>query len=75
MTQKETINRNIGLTFDFVNYLMENKEEAEKLPERFELEFLEKDFPQLELMHEKQSVTPQLNKKQVRVKNSFDVIM
>jgi len=75
MTQKETINRNIGLTFDFVNYLMENKEEAEKLPESFELEFLEKDFPQLELMHEKQSVTPQLNKKQVRVKNSFDVIM
>ena len=75
MTQKETINRNIGLTFDFVNYLIENKEEVEKLPESFELEFLEKDFPKLELKHEKQSATPRLNKKQVRVKNSFDVIM
>jgi hypothetical protein len=59
------------LTFDFANYLMEHKEEVKKLPESFELEFMEKDFPKLELnrlhLH---SV-----KKQVRVKNSFDVTL
>ena len=75
MINKETINRNIGLTFDFVNYLMDSKEEVEKLTESFELEFLEKDFPKLELKQDKQPATPVLNKKQVRVKNSFDVVL
>lgn len=42
MTNKETIHRNIGLTFDFVRYLIKNPKEAEKLPDNFELEFIEK---------------------------------
>ena len=73
MTHKETINRNIGLTFDFVNYLMDNKEEVEKLPDNFNLEFIEKDFSKIEHNQEQISKTTTLNKKYVRVKNSFDV--
>jgi hypothetical protein len=43
MTQEETINRNIGLTFDFVNYLLDNPKELDKLPDNFVLEFREND--------------------------------
>ena len=48
MKHKETIERNIGMTFDYVNYLIENKEEIEKLPDNFKLEFIEKDFSKIE---------------------------
>lgn len=73
MTQKEKIKRNIGLTFDYVNYLIDNKEEVEKLPENFKLEFIEKDFTKMESKEEKSLNTPVLNKKYVVVRNSFDV--
>jgi len=73
MTHKEKINRNIGLTFDYVNYLIDNKEEVEKLPENFKLEFIEKDFAKMESKGEESLTTPVLNKKYVVVKNSFDV--
>lgn len=73
MTHKEKINRNIGLTFDYVNYLIDNKEEVEKLPENFKLEFIEKDFTKMESKEEESLTTPVLNKKYVVVKNSFDV--
>lgn len=74
MTHKETIERNIGLTFDFVNYLIENKEEIEKLPDNFKLEFIEKDFSKIE--HKLlQTTTPNLQNKYVRVRNSFDVAL
>lgn len=76
MTHKETVERNIGLTFDYVNYLIDNKEEVEKLPENFKLEFIEKDFPKIEHKQEQQlSASPILNKKYVRVKNSFDAVL
>ena len=75
MTHKETIERNIGLTFDFVNYLIENKKEIEKLPDNFKLEFIEKDFSKIEhkqLQTTNTTPTPTLQNKYVRVKNSFD---
>ena len=73
MTQKEKINRNIGLTFDYVNYLIDNKEEVEKLHKNFELEFIEKDFSKMESKEEESLNSSMLNKKYVVVKNSFDV--
>jgi hypothetical protein len=74
MTHKETIERNIGLTFDFVNYLIENKEEIEKLPDNFKLEFIEKDFSKIE--HKQlQTTSSTLQNKYVRVRNSFDVAL
>jgi hypothetical protein len=74
MTNKETIERNIGLTFDYVNFLIDNKEEIEKLPDNFKLEFIEKDFTKIE-HKQAQTTTPNLQNKYVRVKNSFDVAL
>ncbi len=65
MTNKEKINRNIGLTFDFVKFLIDNPEKAENLPDDFELEFIEKDF---------KVDTELTGKKLVKVKNSFEMI-
>jgi len=73
MTNKEQIERKLGLTFDFVSYLIDNPASADKLPENFEVSFLEKDFPENE---QKNAVNdhPTLKKKFVRVRNSFDLV-
>jgi len=70
MTNKETVERNIGLTFDFVNYLMEHPEKLNELPDSFTLEFAEKDFVNKEInyLH-----TPKMKQsKVVRVRNTFE---
>ena len=67
MTNKETIERNIGLTFDFVNHLIDNKSDLEKLPNDFTVEFIEKDFPKLQ----RSQVTADTKRKYVQVRNSF----
>ena len=65
MTNQEIIYRNIGLTFDFVKYLIKNPEKAENLPDNFELEFVEKDF----------KIDRKIKgKKLVKVKNTFEMI-
>ncbi len=73
MTHKETVERNIGLTFDFVNYLIDNKEEVNKLPDNFNLEFIEKDFTKIEQKPTQILSNLNLKQKYVRVKNTFDV--
>jgi hypothetical protein len=70
MTNNETIERNIGLTFDFVNYLMDNPNIAENLPDKFKLEFVEKDFSKNEKKQKPKSAS-QLKSRYVRVKNTF----
>jgi hypothetical protein len=70
MTNKETIERNIGLTFDFVNHLMDNKSDLEKLPDNFTIEFVEKDFPKRQCKQTESKGIPN-RKKYVQVKNSF----
>jgi hypothetical protein len=40
MTNKETINRNIGLTFDFARQIVENPELIDKLKDNATIEFL-----------------------------------
>ena len=70
MTNKETVERNIGLSFDFVNHLIDNPNLIEDLPENFKLEFIEKDFPNVEKrQQDKESKT---KRKFVRVRNSFE---
>jgi len=71
MTNKETIERNIGLTFDFVDHLIDHKADLEKLPDNFTIEFVEKDFPKLQRRHSKNQPTPSVRKEFVQVKNSF----
>ncbi len=70
MTNKETVERNIGLTFDFVNHLIDNPNVAENLPENFKLEFIEKDFPNVERKQPKEET--KAKKQYVRVRNSFE---
>ncbi len=72
MTNKETIERNIGLTFDFVNHLIDNPTLAEKLRDDFKLEFIEKDFPNIE-KKEQLEPDPKVKRKYVRVRNAFEI--
>lgn len=72
MTNKETVERNIGLTMDFVNHLIDNPHIAENLPESFSLEFAEKDFPHIE--HKQgTAANADLQRKIVRVRNDFEL--
>jgi hypothetical protein len=71
MTHKETIQRNIGLTFDFVSYLYDNPGELDKLPDNFMLEFKEKDFPEIESKQRTPLPAQRMEKQYVRVRNAF----
>lgn len=72
MTNKETIERNIGLTFDFVNHLIDNPVVIENLPNDFKVEFIEKDFPNIE-KSEQSDLDPRIRRKYVRVRNTFEI--
>ena len=48
MRKDEIIAKNITLVFDFLRYLTEHPELVEKLPDKCELEFIEKDLPLIE---------------------------
>ncbi len=69
MTNKETVRRNLGLTFDFVHQLIDQPALVNKLPDKFLLEFEEKDFP-------KRIKKERRNKrmKRVRVRSKFDIL-
>lgn len=45
MRKDEIVKKNISLVFDFLKYLTDHPELIEKLSNRCELEFLDKDFP------------------------------
>ncbi len=66
MTNKETVNRNIGLLFDFVREIIKNPAIADELPNRCEIEFVEKDFPHNYKDHPRKYF--------VKVRPSFQVI-
>ena len=63
----QEVNHNISLTFDFVRELIKNPRLAEKLPDDFELTFLEKDIPPTSLENLE-------HKQLVKVKNTFELI-
>ena len=67
MTKKEIVNRNIGLTFDFLREIIKNPSLAEQLPDDCEIEFIEKDFPI-------KSDIKLNNKYIIKVKNVFEPI-
>jgi hypothetical protein len=72
MTNRETVERNIGLTFDFVNYLIDNPSVTTKFPDNFKLEFIEKDFPKIERENKNSGLAEPVNK-YVRVRNTFEL--
>ena len=67
MTKKEFVRKNIELTFDFVRQIIDNPSIAEKLPDKCEIEFIEKDFSHLS---EKELSTKRL----IKVSRNFEVI-
>ncbi len=70
MTNKETVNRNIGLTFDFLREINNNPALLNKVPDGSIIEFIEKDFPKKEI-----GIMKQLKRrKYVKIKNDFEVI-
>ncbi len=75
MTRKEIIERNISLTFDFVHHLIDNKLEINKLPSDFDIEFIDKDFPKIEMKIEGVDALsePEVPKKYITVKRTFSL--
>jgi WYL domain-containing protein len=71
MTKKEIVNRNIGLTFDFLRQLIEEPSLLDKVPNGSVLEFVEKDFSK-----EKVTVSSKKkkNRKYLQVRSHFNVI-
>jgi len=69
MTNKETINRNIGLTFDFLREIVRKPSLLDQIPNNSVIEFVEKDFPKKEKIN---SRSPR--KKYIIVKNEFELM-
>ena len=67
MTNKETVNRNIGLTFDLIRKIIDDPSLVENLPDNCEIEFIEKDFPVIKKNYPRKS-------KLVKVKNDFELV-
>ena len=67
MTNKETVIKNIELTFDFVRQIIDNPKIAEQLPDKCDIDFIEKNFSALS--------EKELNKKHlVKVNHTFEVV-
>ena len=67
MTKKEKINRNIGLTFDFLRQVADDPSIINEIPNGSILEFVEKDFPI-------KNGTTLNNKYIIKVKNVFEPV-
>ena len=68
MTKKETINRNIGLTFDFIRQAVNEPALLDKISNGSTLEFVEKDFVKKEKRASKKK------RKYLRVQSRLEVI-
>ena len=71
MTKKETVNRNIGLVFDFIRQAVQEPALLDRIPDGSVLEFVEKDF----VKKEKRNMgKKKLKKKYLRVQSRLEVI-
>jgi len=68
MTNKETVNRNIGLSFDFLKQIINSPEMIENLDNDSTIEFLQKDYPERE---KTRKIIPD---KFIKVKRNFEMI-
>jgi hypothetical protein len=73
MTNKETVTRNIGLTFDFVSHLADNLSLLETLPDKFKLNFVESDFTITAHQEPSRKNKTAIKEKFVKVKNTFEL--
>ena len=68
MTNKETINRNVGLSFDFIRQIVKNTEIIDKIENNSTIEFLQKDYPARE------KTKRIIADKFIKVKRKFEMI-
>ena len=71
MTNKETIKRNIGLTFDFLRQVAKDPSILDKIPDGSTLEFVEKDFS---LKEKNRTAKTKTKRKYMRVKSALELI-
>ncbi len=69
MRKEEFVKKNISLAFDFLRYLVDHPELVEELPSETELEFLDKDSPQIET----ETGVEGVEKTFLRVEHSFSI--
>ncbi len=68
MTNKETVNRNIGLSFDFIRQIVINPKIIDEIEDNSVIEFLQKDYP------ERESTQRVIADKFIKVKRNFELI-
>jgi len=68
MTNKEVVNRNIGLSFDFMKQIISNPEILEKIDNKSTIEFLQKDYS------EREKIRRTIPDKFIKVKRNFEMI-
>ncbi len=68
MTNKETVNRNIGLSFDFIRQIVRNPEIIDEIENNSTIEFLQKDYP------EREKTKRIIADKYIKVKRNFEMI-
>ncbi len=69
MTNKETVNRNIGLSFDFIRQIVKNPEMLKEFKEKkVVIAFLQKDYP------EKEHSGKIIADKYIKVKRKFEIL-
>ncbi len=68
MTNKETVNRNVGLSFDFIRQIVKDPEIIENIDDNSTIEFLQKDYP------EREKTRRIIANKYIKVKRNFEMI-
>ena len=68
MTNKEIVNRNVGLSFDFIRQIISNPEIIENMDDNITIEFLQKDYP------EREKSKRIIADKFIKVKRKFELI-
>ena len=69
MRKDEIVRKNISLVFDFLRYLTDDPELIEKLPNRCELDFLDKDLPVIE----DESIVTSVDTTFLKVEHTFNI--
>jgi hypothetical protein len=69
MTNKETVDRNIGLTFDFLRQVVNDPSILDNLPDKTVIEFIDNEVT----IAEKANTVNKPNK-YIRVKRQFEVL-
>ncbi len=68
MTNKEIVNRNIGLSFDFIRQIINSPEIIDSIDDNTTIEFLQKDYP------ERETSKRIIADKFIKVKRKFELI-